>query len=148
MKIEMKASNIRRSTHFENLPSANNKFIAPEKIQLRAMTVEDIKDVAIADRLAFPESAWTKTGPRLVEEFYLSHLVRPHPIVHAISGFVDGKCAGFCISGIFEFRTTGFLSENKNLIAKSIAAKPRLLFNPVFSARRRRFTASARAVHR
>lgn len=96
------------------------------------MTVEHIKDVALVHRQASPESAWTKMGQRVVEEFYLSHLLRPHPVVNAVTAFLDGKCAGFCISGVFKFRASGFLAENKNLLALSIAARPWLLFNPMF----------------
>lgn len=83
-------------------------------------------------RSAFPESAWTKLGRRVVEEYYLWHLLGSHPLVWAIGAFVDHKCVGFCISGVFSASTSGFLSKNRNLLIAHLALKPWLIFDPVF----------------
>ena len=101
-------------------------------MMLRALNRQDIKEIAAIHRSAFPESAWTKLGNRVVEEFYLWHLLGPHPIVRATGAYVEGQCAGFCISGVFHASTSGFLSKNRNLLITRIVVKPWLIFDPVF----------------
>jgi ribosomal protein S18 acetylase RimI-like enzyme len=99
---------------------------------LRELDSNDVSEIARIHRLAFPESAWTKLGGTIVEEYYLWHLLGPHPIVRATGAFVDGNCSGFCVSGIFQASTSGFLSKNKNLLMKRLALKPWLVIDPVF----------------
>lgn len=83
-------------------------------------------------RLAFPDSAWTKLGGRIVEEYYLWHLTGPHPVVRATGVFVDGEFAGFCVSGVFQASTSGFLARNLNLLMMRLAVRPWLVLDPVF----------------
>jgi ribosomal protein S18 acetylase RimI-like enzyme len=99
---------------------------------LRQLDRNDISEIARIHRMAFPESAWTKLGGRIVEEYYLWHLLGPHPIVRAAGAFLAGECAGFCISGIFQGSTSGFLSKNRNLLMTRLALRPWLVIDPVF----------------
>lgn len=99
---------------------------------LKQLTEESVNEIAAIHRLAFPESAWTKLGGRVAEEYYLWHLLGPHPIVRATGVTVDGDLAGFCISGIFNASTSGFLSKNRDLLVMRLAIRPWLIFDPVF----------------
>lgn len=81
---------------------------------------------------AFPQSAWTKLGERVVEEYYLWHMLGPHPIVRASGVYVDGRCAGYCVSGVFNASTSGFLAKNRTLLVTRLAIKPWLMFDPIF----------------
>ncbi|QQS42013.1 MAG: GNAT family N-acetyltransferase [Acidobacteriota bacterium] len=99
---------------------------------LRKLEIENVEEISAIHRLAFPTSAWTRLGGKVVEEYYLWHLLGPHPIVHATGVFVDDRLAGFCISGVFNASTSGFLSKNRNLLVWRMTVRPWLVFDPVF----------------
>jgi len=99
---------------------------------LRKLDVNDIGEMVRIHRLAFPESAWTKLGGKVVEEYYRWHLLGPHPIVKASGAFVEDKCAGFCVSGIFNASTSGFISKNRTMLISRLALRPWLVADPVF----------------
>jgi ribosomal protein S18 acetylase RimI-like enzyme len=99
---------------------------------LRPLDEKQISLIASIHQLAFPESAWTRMGQRVVEEYYLWHLLGPHPHVRASGVFFEDECAAFCVSGVFNGSTSGFLKNNQKLFAIQLAKKPWLLLDPIF----------------
>lgn len=101
-------------------------------VVVRPLDKENIDEIAAIHRAAFRESAWTRLGGRVVEEYYLWHLLGPHPIVRATGAFLGDRCAGFCVSGVFSRSTSGFLAKNRNLLVARLVMKPWLILDPVF----------------
>lgn len=99
---------------------------------LKQLDDKYIADIAAMHRLAFPDSAWTKLGGRIVEEYYLWHLTGPHPVVRATGVFMDGEFAGFCISGVFHASISGFLARNLDRLMMRLALRPWLVLDPAF----------------
>lgn len=112
--------------------SLNDNLTESFNILLKTVSSAHIKEVAGIHCLAFPESVWTKLGEDIVEKFYLSHLHSSHHMVQATGAFYEGGCVGFCFSGIYHLRVSGFISKNRNAIAMRLAIKPWLLFDPLF----------------
>lgn len=106
-------------------------------ITLQPLDKDHIKLIASIHKLAFPESAWTRLGQKVVEEYYLWHLLGPHPHVRAMGAFVEGECVAYCVSGVFNGSTSGFLRNHRRLLALQIAKKPWLLLDPVFVSKLR-----------
>ncbi len=105
---------------------------SPKQVTLRFLEEDSVAEISAIHRSAFPESAWTKLGGSIVEEYYRWHLLGPHPIVRATGAFVEGRCAGFCVSGVFHASTSGFISNNRKLLIARLALRPWLLTDPVF----------------
>ncbi len=131
--------NMRTSALNDNCEHPGRSFECGEPISgvsmipaLRHLDSRNINDIAAIHMSAFPDSAWTKLGVRVVSEYYLWHLLGPHPIVRATGVYVDRQCAGFCVSGVFNSSTSGFLSKNRNLLARRLILKPWLILDPVF----------------
>lgn len=105
---------------------------------LKSVHPTNMKEIAGIHCSAFPKSVWTKLGKDIVEKFYLSHLHSSHPVVHATGAFHEGNCVGFCFSGIYYLRVSGFISNNRNSLAMRLAIKPWLLFDPLFFGKLKR----------
>ena len=105
------------------------------EVVLRALEKKDLRQVALVHIGAFPDSALTKLGPNVVEQFYLWQLTGPHKKVRATGAFVTDECAGFSFSGIFNGSTSGFLRQNRMLLIRGVLKHPTLLLDSLFLKR-------------
>lgn len=100
--------------------------------ECRQLTVGNLDDIVRVHIEAFPESAWTKLGSRVVKNYYHWQITGPHPLVTAEAAYLGGDCAGFLVAGLFCGSTGGFISANRYLLAGKTLMKPWLLLNPEF----------------
>ena len=106
-----------------------------EEVSIRMIRKDDLQGVVEVHASAFPDSAITKLGSKIIERYYLWQLDGPHPKVLATGAFVGEQCAGFSFSGVFDGSVTGFLNHNKAFLAREVIRRPRLMLNPVFRKR-------------
>ncbi len=106
-----------------------------KKVELKALDASHLRKIARIHREAFPASAWTKLGTKVVENYYLWQLNGPHRIVMATGAFVDGECVGFLFGGIFNGSTSGFIKKNKFLLLQKSLLRPWLVFDSLFLER-------------
>ncbi|MBL8291813.1 MAG: GNAT family N-acetyltransferase [Bryobacterales bacterium] len=76
----------------------------------------------------------SRTGPSAVTRYYDWQFLGPQSVT-AQGVHLDGRLAGFCISGVFQAAMLGFLRRNLGLLAREIVRHPRLLFTPLFAER-------------
>ncbi|NOT49401.1 MAG: GNAT family N-acetyltransferase [Acidobacteria bacterium] len=105
------------------------------EIVLRTLDKNDLPQVARVHIDAFPDSALTKLGPTVVEQYYLWQLTGPHKKVRATGAFVADECSGFSFSGIFNGSTSGFLHKNRLLLIRRVLKHPNLFVNSSFLKR-------------
>lgn len=108
-----------------------------DEIVLRKIELRDLPQVARVHKSSFPESALTKLGLQIIEQYYEWQLTGPHPKVWAIAAFDGETCAGFSFSGLFKDSTSGFVYTNKTFLIKEVLRHPWLLSNPLFLDRLR-----------
>lgn len=106
-------------------------------IQLKKITTANLPQVARVHINSFPDSALTKLGAAIVENYYLWQLTGPHELVWATGAFVIGECAGYSISGVFNGSTSGFIKENRKILIREVLLHPWLMTNRSFFQRLR-----------
>lgn len=105
------------------------------KVELKPLASENIVEISRIHLEAFPDSSWSKLGARVVENYYLWQLEGPHRIVAATGAYIEGECAGFCFSGIFNGSTSGFIKRNRFMLIKKTLFRPWLIFDANFLLR-------------
>ena len=78
-------------------------------MNIRLLSNDDLKNVAILHRLAFPSSALTKLGIETVQRYYKYQLEGPHDAC-CCGVFIDYQLVGFCFAGVFRGAETGFFN--------------------------------------
>lgn len=75
---------------------------------VRALTVESLPDVVEIHREAFPESAMTLLGKRVVDRYYRWQFIGPHPLPFAAGVWREGTLQGFVFGGVRRGAVSGF----------------------------------------
>jgi ribosomal protein S18 acetylase RimI-like enzyme len=105
------------------------------EVVLRALDKDDLPQVALVHIDAFPNSALSRLGREVVEQYYVWQLTGPHEKVRATGAFVVDDCAGFSFSGIFNASTSGFIQNNRALLISSVLRHPGLFLDRPFLER-------------
>ena len=92
-------------------------------MQIRALSENDLKDVAYIHQSAFPKSALTKLGVETVRRYYLWQLKGPHES-YCDGAFIEYHLAGFCFAGVFQGAETGFLTNNWIYLVSRMITRP------------------------
>lgn len=94
----------------------------------------DLEQVARIHCASFPQSLLSRMGTSAVTRYYEWQFLGPHRVT-ALGVHLDGRLAGFCISGVFQAAMLGFLRHNLGPLAWELVQHPRLLFTPLFAER-------------
>jgi ribosomal protein S18 acetylase RimI-like enzyme len=104
----------------------------------------DLGAIAAMHAEAFPASALTLLGPRVVTEYYRWQLDAPHDLV-ALAAREDGDLVGFVWAGTFRRALKGFVARNGLVLVTALARRPHLLLD---ARVRRRVRPAARILGR
>jgi GNAT superfamily N-acetyltransferase len=105
------------------------------RAKLRTVVDANVPEIAHVHLDSFPDSALTKLGAEAVCRYYSWLLDPSHEAVRASGAYIDDKCVGYSFSGLFNASTSGFISRNRNLLARRLLLRPWLLFDPMFRSR-------------
>lgn len=72
------------------------------------LRLDDLDDVVHVHRRAFPDSAMTLLGDRVVERYYRWQFLGPHPTPFARAVRRDGHLVGFVVGGVRHDAVSGF----------------------------------------
>ena len=79
----------------------------------------------------FPNSPITMLGGEAVRRFLDWQFIGPHSL-SASGAFIENKCVGFYLGGIFRNPHTGFVHYNKTYLLWRVSTHPWLLANGIF----------------
>ena len=101
----------------------------------RKIEIDDLPQVTLIHRKAFPKAALTQLGVESIKRYYEWQLTGPHncfPI-----GVFDKSqmLLGFCFAGVFKGTLSGFINKNKYYLVMQLISHPWLLMNPVIKDR-------------
>lgn len=97
------------------------------------LTLVDLDRVVKVHLAAFPESAMTLLGPKVVERYYRWQFIGAHPSPFAAGFHAEGHLIGFLVGGIRNDATSGFARRFLPTIVFSCIQRPkgaRALFGP------------------
>lgn len=81
---------------------------SPPTDGLAPLSFDDLDIVVSVHQRAFPESAMTLLGPRVVERYYRWQFLGDHPHPFAVGSWQDGELVGFVVGGVRHDAVTGF----------------------------------------
>jgi len=113
---------------------AKRASVAAGPVDLRLLTAGDLEAVTDIHLTAFPDAAMTALGREAVRRQYTWYLEGPHDAI-CMGGWLEGRLAGFCFSGLFRGATGGFLRKNRPYLIRRVLLRPWLLWNPLFRGR-------------
>ncbi len=128
-----------------NRKQPNSPLAGP--LEIRPLTVADLRAIAPVHLAAFPKSAMSLLGAEAVRRYYLWQLTGPHKVTALIAN-ANGRCAGFVVGGSFSGATSGFLWANRVYLTWRVLTHPWLMTNPLFRQRLRWSTHMVRWVRR
>ncbi len=89
------------------------------------LRLDDLDDVVRVHRRAFPDSALTLLGDRVVDRYYRWQFVGPHPSPFAQAVRRDGRLVGFVVGGIRHDAVSGFARRFLATVVVGAATHPR-----------------------
>jgi len=101
---------------------------------IRPLNENDLPQVAILHKLAFPESALSKLGKDTILRYYRYQLLGPHES-YCIGAFLNNNLTGFCFAGLFLNAEVGFIKKNSLFLIGSLLTHPWFLFNEIIIRR-------------
>jgi len=105
-----------------------------EEVRVSPLSPADLEQVVRVHIAAFPDSALTKLGRKVVKLFYewqmfgVEHLVK-------LGVWDNSGLAGFCIGGATGGSMSGFLRKNRFYLMLHVLSHPWLVLNPIIRDR-------------
>lgn len=135
--------------------------LAQDRDGVRALALGDLEAVVRVHCAAFPDSAVTLLGPRVVDRYYRWQFVGSHPSPFASGCWSDGELVGFVFGGLRREAVTGYARRFlpvivlgaithprglRALVGPKLSSVLRLMFRQQVQARSASTTGSSRAV--
>jgi glycosyltransferase involved in cell wall biosynthesis/GNAT superfamily N-acetyltransferase len=89
------------------------------------LSLDDLDEVTDLHGEAFPDSALTQLGRRVVRAYYRWQFIGPHPAPVALGVWRDGRLVGYLFGGVRQGAIVGFVRQAGPVIAAGVARHPR-----------------------
>lgn len=89
-----------------------------------ALGLGDLSEVVAVHTRAFPDSAMTHLGPRVLERYYRWQFIGPHPHPFAVGFWHDGRLEGFLFGGLRRLPVIGFTRRFRFVNALAVITHP------------------------
>lgn len=89
------------------------------------LTIENLDAIAAIHIRAFPDSAMSLLGHRVVERYYRWQFIGPHPMPFARGVWRDGRLVGFVMGGVRSDAVSGFARRFLPIVLLSALTHPR-----------------------
>jgi len=91
---------------------------------LEALRISDLDDVVELHLEAFPASAMSELGRKVLRRYYRWQFTGPHPAPVAIGAWHDGRLVGFLFGGLRRGAVSGFARRSMGVIALGALTHP------------------------